>query len=126
MYRLAGTKGASAVVGEALKVQDDNVVCWKLHPAYAAWFWPLMAKVVDLVILVPLAEMEAVDAGDSTLPPVPPTEAQKTTILKMPDLPADSARVYTLALKGKQALVHKAFPTRVANLEILRSCRRLN
>lgn len=120
--RLVGTKGACAATGEVLKVENGNAI-WKLDPAYAAWFWPLMSRVSSLVILIGEKELEPVAKGDSTDVPEPPTEAQKDMILRMMDLPENCARVYTLVLKGKPASVNKAFPTRTVNLDALRRCR---
>jgi hypothetical protein len=120
--RLVGTKGALAATGEVLKVENGNAI-WKLDPAYAAWFWPLMSRVSSLVILINEKDLEPVEASDSKDIPEPPTETQKDMILRMMDLPENCARVYTLVLKGKPASVNKAFPTRTVNLDALRRCR---
>jgi hypothetical protein len=120
--RLAGTRGKSAAVGEVLKI-ENGAACWKLDPLYAAWFWPLMSRVNDLVLLLPEKLLEPAEKGDSTSPPVPPNEDEKRTILQLKERQADCARVYTLAMRGKPALIHKGFPTRLANLAILRNHR---
>ena len=122
LRRLAGTKGAHAAVGEALEVVNGQV-SWELNPAYAAWFWPLMAKATGLTLSIPESELEPLERGDCVDPPRAPTEKEKDEILKFPDRPQDSIRVYTLVLKGKPALVHKAFPTRTVNVRALRFCR---
>ena len=121
-YRLSGTSGKSAVVGEILKA-ENGVVCWKLHPRYAAWFWPLMNPVNDLALQLPEKLLEPVEKGDNLSPPVPPSDEEKRAILKLPESQTDCARVYTLAMRGKAALVYKGFPTRLANLAILRRYR---
>jgi len=120
--RLTGTSGGLAVVGELLKV-ENGAACWKLHPDYAAWFWPLMSRVNDLVLLLPEKLLEPVRKGDSMSPPPPPSEEEKKAILQLAERQADCAKVYTLAMRGKPALVYKGFPTRVANLAILRKYR---
>jgi len=121
--RLTGTSGGSAVVGEILKV-ENGAACWKLHPNYAAWFWPLMSRVNDLVLQLPENLLEPMRKGDSTLPPQPPSEDEKRVILQLAERQADCAKVYTLAMRGKPALVYKGFPTRLANLTILRKYRK--
>lgn len=118
-YRLSGTSGKSAVVGELLKT-ENGLACWKLHPKYAAWFWPLMNPVNDLALQLPETLLEPAQDGDSLTPPAPPSDEEKRVILKLPECQADCARVYTLAIRGKAALVYKGFPTRLANLAILR------
>jgi hypothetical protein len=122
-FRLVGSKGMLAVVGEVAELPDGNV-CWKLHPAYAAWFWPLMLKAVSLALLLPQSMLEPIGEDDNIAAPRPPTEIEKSAILKTPESAEDSARVYTLVLKGKQPSVHKAFPTRSVNLATLRYCRK--
>lgn len=122
-WRLAGTRGNLAAVGEISDVRDGSA-CWTLHPGYAAWFWPLMLKATSLALLVPEELLEPAAEGDNTAGPRPPTEAEKTTILKTPESDKGAVRVYTLVLKGKQPSVHKAFPTRTVNLETLRYCRK--
>lgn len=122
-YRLTGTSGRSAVVGEILKA-ENGVACWKLHPRYATWFWPLMSPVNDLALQLPEGLLEPAEQGDNLSPPVPPSDDEKRAILKLPETQTDCARVYTLAMRGKAALVYKGFPTRLANLAILRSYRR--
>jgi hypothetical protein len=122
-FRLVGSKGMLAVVGEVVELPDGNV-CWKLHPAYAAWFWPLMLKAVSLALLLPQSMLEPAGEDDNIAAPRPPTEIEKSAILKTPESAEDSARVYTLVLKGKQPSVHKAFPTRSVNLATLRYCRK--
>ncbi|MHB8446455.1 MAG: hypothetical protein ACYC9P_00775 [Rudaea sp.] len=121
--RLHGTSGKYSAIGEAAKF-EDGMVCWKLDPAYAEWFWPLMTRVVELVLLVPKNLLEPLSSADSLSPPQPPSEKAKRLILKIPERPADCVRVYTLRVPGKAALVHKAFPTRLANLLIVRRYRR--
>jgi len=121
-YKLAGTKGMLATVGEISEVGDGNV-CWTLHPAYAAWFWPLMLKATSLALLVPESLLEPASADDSTIAPRPPTEEEKSAILKAPEREQDAVRVYSLVLKGKQPSVRKAFPTRTVSLAALRYCR---
>jgi hypothetical protein len=121
--RLVGTRGASAVVGQVLEIKEGNV-CWKLHPAYGAWFWPLMLKLKDLVLSVPEALLEPIEEGDCVAPPRAPDEAEKDKVLKMRELAKDDIRVYSLVIKGKYPSVHKAFPMRTANLGALRYCRK--
>jgi len=121
-YKLAGTKGMLATVGEISEVGDGNV-CWTLHPAYAAWFWPLMLKATALALLVPEALLEPASPDDITIAPRPPTEEEKSAILKAPEREQDAVRVYSLVLKGKQPSVRKAFPTRTVSLAALRYCR---
>ncbi len=123
MRRLAGTRGEGAAVGEVLD-SADGYVCWELNPAYAAWFWPLMHKATGLVLSIPESELEPLQPGDRTAPPRAPTEEEKDEILKLPERTEDSARVYSLILKGKPALIHKAFPTRTANMRVLHFCLR--
>lgn len=122
-YKLAGTKGMLAAVGEISDAGDGNV-CWTLHPAYAAWFWPLMLKATSLALLLPESLLEPAAADDCMTAPRPPTEDEKTAILKAPELPQDLVRVYSLVLKGKQPSVRKAFPTRTVSLAALRYCRK--
>jgi len=110
--RLVGTKGRSAAIGQALEVRDGSV-CWKIHPAYGAWFWPLMHTLTELVLSIPEADLEPVEQGDCETPPRAPSEVEK-----------DKVRVYRLVIKGKQPSVNKAFPTRTANLGALRYCRK--
>lgn len=119
LRRLAGTRGEHAVVGEALDGTEDGLVRWELHPAYAAWFWPLMQKATELVLLIPESELEPLQSGDGRALPRTPTEEEKDEILKFPERAEDSARVYALVLRGKPALIHKAFPTRTANMRVL-------
>jgi hypothetical protein len=121
-WRLAGTQGALAAVGEVSETRDGKV-CWTLHPAYAAWFWPLMLKATALALLVPEELLEPAADGDSVGAPRLPTEAEKNTILKAPESATDSVQVHTLVLKGKQPSVHRAFPTRTVSLATLRYCR---
>ena len=118
-YRLSGTSGKSAVVGELLKT-ENGLAFWKLHPKYAAWFWPLMNPVNDLALQLPEKLLEPAQAGDSLTPPAPPNDEEKRAILQLPECQTDCARVYTLAMRGKAALVYQGFPTRLANLAILR------
>lgn len=122
LRRLVGTQGAHAVVGEALD-SSNGFVCWDLNPAYAAWFWPLMHKATSLVLSIPESELEPLQPGDGTAPPRAPTEEEKNEILRLPERVEDNARVYTLVLKGKPTVIHKAFPTRTANMQVLRFCR---
>jgi hypothetical protein len=119
LRRLAGTRGEHAIVGEALE-SADGFVCWELNPAYAAWFWPLMQKATELVLLVPESVLEPLQPGDNKTLPRAPTEEEKDKILKLPEQAEDITRVYGLVLKGKPALIHKAFPTRTANMRVLR------
>jgi len=121
--RLLGTSGAHAAIGQAVKLENDSV-CWKLHPVYAQWLWPLMTRVTELVLLVPQDLLEPLTTYDFPHAPRPPSEKEKRLILKIPERPTDCARVYTLRVPGKAALVHRAFPTRLANLLILRDHRR--
>ena len=121
--RLAGTKGPLAVVGEVTEVIDGKA-CWKLHPAYAAWFWPLMLMATAVALLIPESLLEPSDERDIVVPPRAPTEEEKDHILKAPEPTTDAVRVYTLVLKGKQPSVHKAFPTRTISLGALRYCRK--
>ena len=120
--RLQGTSGRYSAIGEVDAFEDD-MACWKLHPVYAEWFWPMMTRVSELVLLVPKQLLEPYDAKDSLSPPRSPNESTKRQILKLPERPIDCARVYTLRIPGKMALVHRAFPTRLANLGILREIR---
>lgn len=117
--RLVGTKGPFAAVGHAVAVQDGSV-CWRLDPAYGAWLWPLMHKLTELVLSVPEAQVEPAEDGDCATPPRAPSEAEKDEILKLPELAHDGVRVFALTIKGKPRSVHKAFPTRTANLGALR------
>jgi len=117
--RLVGTKGPFAAVGQAVGVQDGSV-CWRLDPAYGAWLWPLMHKLTELVLSVPEAQVEPAEEGDCATPPRAPSEAEKDAILKLPELAQDGVRVFALTIKGKPRSVHKAFPTRTANLGALR------
>lgn len=121
--RLVGTKGASAIVGHALESRE-GVVCWRLDPAYGAWFWPLMLKLKELVLSVPEALLEPAEEGDCTAPPRAPNEVEKDKVLKMREQPKDDLRVYSLVIKGKYPSVRKAFPMRTANLGALRYCRK--
>jgi hypothetical protein len=121
-FRLAGTKGPKAAVGEITEVIAGKA-CWKLDPAYAAWFWPLMRPVTALTLSVPEALLEPVQAGDSLEAPRRPTEQEKDILLKAPEQAVDALQVYTLTLQGKQSSVHKAFPTRMVNMSTLRYCR---
>ena len=123
MRRLVGTRGPLAAVGEALH-SEDGLVCWELHPAYAAWFWPLMQKATGLALAIRETDLEPLEPGDLTEAPRPPTEREKDQILGLPDRQQDCVPVYTLILKGKPALIHKAFPTRTANMRALHFCRR--
>jgi hypothetical protein len=120
--RLVGTKGAFAAVGQALDVKDGRV-CWKLHPEYGAWFWPLMHKITELVLSMPEVMLEPAEDSDCIAPPRAPSEAEKNEVLKTPELPRDEVRVYSLVIKGKPRSVHKAFPMRTASLSALRYCR---
>jgi len=92
--RLRGGKGLRAVVGEVTEVRDGKAV-WVLHPAYAAWFWPLMLKATDLALFISESLLEPAD---------------------------DAVQVYSLILKGKQPSVRKGFPTRTVALSALRYC----
>ncbi len=121
-WRLAGGEGILAVVGDVSDIRDGKAV-WVLHPAYAAWFWPLMLKATALALLVPEALLEPAQEGDPATAPRLPTEIEKTAILKTPESATDSVQVHTLVLKGKQPSVHRAFPTRMVNLAALRYCR---
>lgn len=118
LRRLAGTQGEHAVVGEVLD-SADGFVCWELNPSYAAWFWPLMHKATELILSIPESELESLQLGDRTTPPRAPTEEEKDEILKLPERTEDCTRVYALTLKGKPALVRKAFPTRTVNMRTL-------
>jgi hypothetical protein len=121
-WRLAGSEGILAVVGEVTDIRDGKAV-WNLHPAYAAWFWPLMLKATALALLVPEASLEPAQEGDPMTAPRLPIEVEKTAILKTPESASDSVQVHTLVLKGKQPSVHRAFPTRMVALAALRYCR---
>jgi len=121
--RLVGTRGSSSAVGEIVKL-ENGVACWKMHPHYAAWFWPLMSRVTELVLQLPESMLEPLQPGDNTAAPPPPSEDEKRTILRLKEKEADCARVYTLQIHGKSPLIRKAFPTRLANLAILRRHRR--
>jgi hypothetical protein len=117
--RLHGTSGKYSVIGEVATLEND-MVCWKLHPVYAEWFWPMMTRVAELALLVPKNLLEPSSSRDCLDPPRPPSESARRLILKIQERPADCVRVYTLRVPGKVALVRKAFPTRLANLIILR------
>lgn len=117
--RLVGTKGPFAAVGQAVGTQDGSV-CWRLDPAYGAWLWPLMHKLTELVLAVPETQIEPAEDSDCTAPPRAPSEAEKNEILKLPESAQDGVRVFALTIKGKPRSVHKAFPTRIANLGALR------
>lgn len=121
-WRLVGTKGPRAAVGEITEVIAGKA-CWKLDPAYATWFWPLMRPVIALTLRVPEALLEPAQAGDCMDAPRRPTEVEKDILLKAPEQAVDALQVYTLTLQGKQSSVHKAFPTRMVNLSTLRYCR---
>jgi hypothetical protein len=73
---------------------------------------------------VPQTLLEPLTTLDFPHVPRPPSEKEKRQILKIPDCPTDCVRVYTLRVPRKSALVHRAFPTRLANLLILRKHRR--
>lgn len=122
LQRLVGTRGARAIVGEVLE-SWNGLVCWELNPAYSAWLWPLMLKTTQLVLAIPESKLEPLQPDDSTASPRAPTEEEKNEILKLPERTEDSVRIYTLVLKGKPKVVHKAFPTRTANMRVLRFCR---
>lgn len=121
-WRLVGTKGPRAAVGEVTEVKD-GMACWKLHPAYATWFWPLMRPTTALALEMPEKLLEPAQEGDCTDAPRNPTEPEKDKLLKEPEREEDLLRVYTLVLQGKPASVHKAFPTRTVSLSALRYCR---
>lgn len=121
--RLQGTSGQHAAIGQVVKF-ENGMICWKLHPVYAQWLWPLMTRVSELVLLMPQNLLEPLAAYDFPHVPRPPSEKEKRLILKLPERPTDCARVYTLRVPGKSALVQRAFPTRLANLLILRDHRR--
>ena len=123
LCRLAGARGTLAMVGEVVEIVD-GIACWKLHPAYAAWLWPLMLKATDLALCIPEALLEPVAEGDCLVAPRAPTEAEKDVILKSPETEEDAVRVHTLVLKGKPPSVRKAFPTRTVSLATLRYCRK--
>ena len=82
-----------------------------------------MLKATAVALLVPETLLEPVAADDVLTPPRAPTEEEKTHILRQPEPTKDAVRVYTLVLKGKQPSVHKAFPTRLVSLGMLRYCR---
>lgn len=123
LRRLAGTRGANAIVGEVLD-SENGLACWELNPAYAAWLWPLMLKATSLVLAVQESELEPLELGDTTDSPRAPTEEEKDKIFKLPERAKDSVRIYRLDLKGKSKIVYKAFPTRTANMRVLRFCRK--
>ena len=123
LRRLVGTRGPLAAVGEALH-SEDGIVCWELDPAYAAWLWPLMQKATGLALAIKETDLEPLEPGDMSASPRAPTEPEKDHILRLPDREQDCVPVYTLVLKGKPPLVHKAFPTRTANMRALHFCRR--
>jgi len=79
----------------------------------------LMHKATELVLSIPESELEPLQLGDSVAAPRAPTEEEKDEILKLPERTEDSTRVYALTLKGKPAMVRKAFPTRTANMRAL-------
>jgi hypothetical protein len=120
--RLRGTAGDRAAVGEVLDIQNGKAI-WQLHPAYAAWLWPLMSKATELSLYISESLLEPIENGDSTVPPRAPTEQEKDEILKAPEPVADAVQVYSLALKGKYPTVRKAFPTRMVTLGTIRYCR---
>ena len=122
--RLKGAKGLRAAVGEVTEVHGGKAV-WKLHPGYAAWFWPLMTKATELALYIPESLLEPVEGDDCMLPPRDPTEQEKNELLKTPERAEDAVQVYSLALKGrgKQASIRKGFPTRTVALSALRYCR---
>jgi len=119
--RLRGAKGLRAVVGEVTEVRDGKAV-WVLHPAYAAWFWPLMLKATDLALFISESLLEPADDADCRLAPRKPTEPEKDELLKTPERGDDAVQVYSLILKGKQPSVRKGFPTRTVALSALRYC----
>lgn len=120
--RLRGTGGQYAVIGEGRELPNSTTL-WQLHPAYAAWFWPLMNKATHLALVLPRDFIEDPQPDDNTSPPPAPTEQQKREILRLQELTSNCARVYTLAIHGKSPLIQKGFPTRSANLAILRDYR---
>jgi len=119
--RLRGAKGLRAVVGEVTEIRDGKAV-WVLHPAYAAWFWPLMLKATDLALFIPESLLEPAEDADCRLAPRKPTEPEKDELLKTPERSDDAVQVYSLILKGKQPSVRKGFPTRTVALSALRYC----
>jgi hypothetical protein len=122
--RLKGAKGLRAAVGEITEVHGGKAV-WRLHPAYAAWFWPLMTKATELSLYIPTSLLEPAEGGDSVIPPRGPTEKEKNELLKKPERTEDAVQVYGLVLhgRGKQASIRKGFPTRTVALSALRYCR---
>lgn len=123
LRRLAGTRGAHAIVGEVVD-SANGLAYWELDPAYSAWLWPLMLKATILVLAIPESELEPLQPGEITESPRPPTEEEKNKIFKLPERAKDSVRIYRLDLKGKSKIVYKAFPTRTANMRVLRFCRK--
>jgi hypothetical protein len=121
--RLHGTSGRYAVVGEALEF-DGDLACWKLHPNYGEWFWPLLSGIAELVLLVPRGLLEPLTSEDFLCVPLPPSASARRSIRRMPERLTDCVRVYTLRLAGEASLVSRACPTRLANLLILREHRR--
>jgi hypothetical protein len=81
-----------------------------------------MHKLTELVLSIPEAQVEPAEDGDCVAPPRAPSEAEKDEILKLPEHAKDGVRVFALTIKGKSRSVHKAFPTRTANLGALRYC----
>lgn len=71
--RLQGTSGRFSAIGEVDTFEDD-MACWKLHPVYAEWFWPLMTRVCELVLLIPKQLLEPFESRDSLSPPRSPSE----------------------------------------------------
>jgi hypothetical protein len=124
LSRLRGAKGLRAAVGEVVETRDGKAV-WNLHPAYAAWFWPLMNKATELSLYIPESLLEPAEEGDCLLAPREPTEKEKNELLKTPEDSVDAVQVYGLTLKGKgkQASIRKGFPTRTVALSALRYCR---
>lgn len=121
--RLHGTSGRYAAVGEVLEFEGE-LACWKLHPIYGEWFWPLLSGIAELVLLVHRGLLEPLTSEDFLSVPLPPSASARRSIRRIPERLTDCARVYTLRLCGERALVSRAFPTRLANLLILREHRR--
>lgn len=116
------SRSAFVVGGLASETDVPGWLCWKLHPVFASWLWPLLIPATELALYVPSDLLEI--ARSPGLVPQRPTEAQKDAVLKLPDLAEEQIRVYRLVLKGKPPSVHKAFPTRTCSRAALHYCER--
>ena len=120
--RAGAGRSAFVIAGQAYEDDASGLLCWKLHPVFASWLWPLLIPATELTLYMPSDLLET--ARTPARVPQRPTETQKDAVLQLPDLPDEQIRVYRLVLKGKPPSVHKAFPTRTCTLSALRYCER--